>query len=138
MEPLTTLTTGAIAQLAFNEFVKSGAGEAAKKSLGVAIEATKHLRSKIIARFRGNSQAKAAISEVEKRRDLDSLEKVVRYLDVEIKKDKVFAAELQQAAQKIMNLQNQSSTLLKQQNINRGRDQNIINQPQGDIKIGGS
>jgi len=138
MEPLATLTAGAIAQLAFSEFVKSGAGEVAKKSLGGAIEIANHLRSKIAMKFKGNSQAEAALEEVERYRKLDSLEEVIKYLDIEMKKDKAFATELQQVAQQIVNYQSQNATLLRQQNINHGRDQNIINQPQGDIRIGGS
>ncbi len=140
MEPLATLTAGTIAQLAFSEFVKSGAGEVAKKSLGGAIDLAKHLRSKIAAKFKGNSQAEVALSEVEEDGNSADLERVIKYLDVEMKKDDAFATELQQVAQQIINYknQNQDTKLLKQQNINHGRDQNIINQPQGDIRIGGS
>lgn len=138
MEPLATLTSGAIAQLAFNEFIKSGAGEAAKQSLDGALEIAKHLRSRIAMKFKGNSQAEAALNEVEKYGNSASLEEVVRHLDIEMKKDKAFATELQQVAQQIMNYQSQNVTSLKQQNINHGRYQNIINQPQGDIRIGGS
>jgi cytochrome c551/c552 len=138
MEPLATLTAGAIAQLAFSEFVKSGAGEVAKKSLGGAIEIAKHLRSKIATRFKGNSQAEAALVEVRRHGNLASLEEVIKYLDVEMKKDKAFATGLQQVAQQIISYQSQNASLLRQQNINHGRDQNIINQPQGDIRIGGS
>lgn len=51
MEPLITLATGAIAKIAFDEFVKAGAGETAKKSIGGAIELVKSLRDRIRARF---------------------------------------------------------------------------------------
>lgn len=50
MEPLM-VAAGAIAKLAFDEFVKAGAGEAAKKSLGGAIELVKDLRGKIRAKL---------------------------------------------------------------------------------------
>lgn len=138
MEPLATLTASAIAQLAFSEFVKSGAGEVAKKSFEGATEIAKQLRSKIATKFKGNSQAEAALVEVERGGDLTSLEEVINYLNIEMKKDKTFATELQQVAKKISSYQSQNATLLRQQNINYGRDQNIINQPQGDIRIGGS
>ncbi len=37
MEPVTVLTAGAIAKIAFEEFAKAGGGELAKKSVGGAI-----------------------------------------------------------------------------------------------------
>ncbi|NKB17559.1 MAG: hypothetical protein HC770_04805 [Pseudanabaena sp. CRU_2_10] len=43
MEPTTTLATGAIAKIAFDEFVKSGAGKVAKKTVGGAIDPAKNL-----------------------------------------------------------------------------------------------
>ena len=55
MEPVTTVTAIAAAklvELAFNEFVKSGAGEIAKKTVGGAIDLVKNLRDKIKAKFR--------------------------------------------------------------------------------------
>jgi hypothetical protein len=42
-----TFTATAIAKLAFDEFIKSGAGELAKKSIGGAIDQVKHLRDRI-------------------------------------------------------------------------------------------
>lgn len=43
VEPVT-LAAGAIAKLAFDEFVKSGAGEVAKQSVGGAVEPVKGKR----------------------------------------------------------------------------------------------
>ena len=37
MKPVTVLTAGAIAKIAFEEFAKAGGGELAKKSLGGAV-----------------------------------------------------------------------------------------------------
>jgi hypothetical protein len=51
MEPVTTLAAGAIAKIAFDEFVKSGAGEFAKKTVGGAIDLVKNLRDRIRAKF---------------------------------------------------------------------------------------
>lgn len=65
MEPLATLAAGAIAKLAFDEFVKSSAGEAAKRSVGGAVELVKNLQGKIKAKFAGNERAEAALAEVE-------------------------------------------------------------------------
>lgn len=49
----TTLTASAIATLAFQEFIKSGAGELAKKFTGEAIAKMGELRQKIWHRLRG-------------------------------------------------------------------------------------
>lgn len=59
MEPLATLAAGAIAKLAFDEFVKSGAGEAAKRSVSGAVDLVKNLQGKIKAKFAGNERAAA-------------------------------------------------------------------------------
>lgn len=138
MEPLATLAAGTIAKLAFDEFVKSGAGEAAKRSVTGAIELVKNLQGKIKARFARNDRAEAALVEVEQQGSEAALQKVSKYLDLEMDEDETFATEIRQMAQQIINIQNQNTTTLNQQNLNYGRDQNIINQPQGDIRIGGS
>lgn len=138
MEPLTSLTAGAIAQLAFGEFVKSGAGELAKQSLAGTVEMAKQLRNKVLDKLRGNSQAVKALEGFKQDRSMTTLENLAEQLDIEMKKDDLFATELKHVAQQIVNHQNRITSVLKQQNINNGRDQNIINQPQGDIKIGGS
>lgn len=130
-----TLAAGAIAKLAFDEFIKSGAGELAKNSVGAAILLVKELRNKIRAKFQGNVKAETALTEVEQG-DSVALDKVTKYLDIEMLEDEVFATEIRQVACQIMTFQNQ--TTLTQQNLNYGRDQNIINSPQGDIRIGGS
>ena len=55
---------------------------------------------------------------------------------MEMYEDDEFAGEVQQLAQQIINLtQNQTQT---QNNVNQGRDQFIVNQPTGDLKLGGS
>jgi hypothetical protein len=65
MDPTTAIAASTIAQLAFNEFIKSGSGELAKKSLGVAIDLVKNLRDRIRAKFQGNGRAETALAEVE-------------------------------------------------------------------------
>jgi hypothetical protein len=138
MEPFISLTAGAIAQLAFGEFVKSGAGELAKKSIGETISIAKKLRDGITERFKNNEQATIALEKIQKQGDPKALRDLVQYLDIELKADNKFATDLTQIASQIENNQNQTAVTLKQQNINHGRDQNIINQPQGNISIGGS
>jgi hypothetical protein len=53
MEPVT-LAAGTIAKLAFDEAVKAGAGEAAKRAVGGAIALAQALGGKIRERFKGN------------------------------------------------------------------------------------
>lgn len=136
MEPISTLAAVKIAEIAFNEFIKSGAGEAAKKSVDGAIELVKGLQNRIRAKFQGNTRVESALAEVEQQGSQEALEKVARYLDIEMLEDKRFAVEVQQLAHQIISFQNATSQ--NQQNLNYGRDQNIINQPQGNIKIGGA
>lgn len=138
MEPISSLAASAIVKLAFDEFVKSGAGEAAKRSVGGAIDLVKNLRTKIKARFQGDARAQKAIQAIEQEHSQPALIKLETYLDDVMQEDVAFASEIRQIAEKIINIQNQSTTTLNQQNFNYGRDQNIINQPQGDIRIGGS
>jgi hypothetical protein len=49
--------------------------------------------------------------------------------------DEEFAKELQQMAQQIINVQNQSQS--QQNNANYGRDMFVINNPTGEMKLGG-
>ena len=136
MEPTTTLVAGTIAGLAFNEFIKSGAGELAKKSVGSAIDLLKKLRDRIQAKFRGNERAETALSEVEQQGTQAALEKVTKYLDIEMMEDEAFATEVRQIAQQIINIQNQN--ISTQEYNNYGRDQFNIEHMQGNQKLGGS
>jgi uncharacterized membrane protein len=132
MDPLT-LTGGAIAKLAFDELVKSGAGEVAKQAVGGAIS---QLRSTIKARFQGkHEKAEAAIAKIEQEQSAEALTKLSVYLDDEME-DAPFAQTLQQLAQQVINIQNQN-TSTRQYN-NSGRDQINIETIQGNPRIGGS
>ncbi len=134
MEP-TTLVAGTIAGLAFNEFIKSGAGELAKKSVGGAIDLLKNLRDRIQAKFRGNERAETALFEVEQQGTQAALEKVTKYLDIEMMEDEAFATEVRQIAQQIINIQNQN--ISTRQYNNQGRDQINVENMQGNQKLGG-
>ena len=135
MEPTTTLAASTIAGIAFNEFIKSGAGELAKKSLGSAIELVKNLREQIRTKFQGNGRAETALTEVEKQGDLAALEKVTKYLDVEMMEDEAFATQVRQIVQQIINIQNQNISTREYNNY--GRDQINVENMQGSQKIGG-
>ena len=64
------------------------------------------------------------------------VQKVVTVLEGEFVEDEEFRSELEALAQQIIQIQNQSQS--QQNNNNYGRDQIVINQPTGDLKIGGS
>ncbi|MBW4421344.1 MAG: hypothetical protein KME13_19285 [Myxacorys californica WJT36-NPBG1] len=125
------LTGAAIAKLAFDEFIKSGAGEVAKKAVGGVID---QLRTAIKARFKGkNPKAEEAIAKVEQEGSPEALNKLSVYLDDEMD-DVSFAQTLQQLAEQITNIQ----TTSERQYINQGRDQINIENITGNPRIGGS
>ena len=114
---MDVLTGAAIAKLAFDEFVKSGAGEVAKKAVGGAIE---QLRSVIRKRFAGNKKAEDAIVKIEQERSPEALNELSVCLDDEMD-DPQFAQTLQQLAYQVINIQNQNTS--NRQYDNSGRDQ---------------
>lgn len=132
------IPTDIIVSMALKEFIKSGAGEIAKKSLTGTVQLSRKLHEKIANRFKGRPEAENALTKAERSGEISSFKEVIKYLDVEMKQDQAFAEGLQQLAQKIIDYQTKSRVLLNQSNMNFGRDQNIVNQPQGDIRIGGS
>ena len=136
MEPVTAIAAAKLVELAFNEFVKSGAGEIAKKTVGGAIDLVKNLRDKIKAKFQGNERAEKALAEVEHNGNSAALDKVTKYLDLELDEDEAFATEVRQIAQQIINIQNQNNSSREYNNY--GRDQINIENMQGNQKIGGS
>jgi len=124
------ITGAAIAKLAFDEFVKSGAGEVAKQAIGGAIEP---LRAIIKKRFAGNQKAESAIAKIETEGSPEALNKLSVYLDDEME-DAKFAETLQQLANQITNVQNSA----ERQYNNYGRDQITIENITGNPRIGGS
>jgi len=136
MDPVTAIAAAEIIKLAFSEFAKSGAGELAKKSVGGAIDLVKNLRDKIKAKFQGNERVEKALAEVEQQGTPAALEKVTKYLDLELDEDEAFATEVRQIAQQIINIQNQNNSSREYNNY--GRDQINIENIQGNPTIGGS
>lgn len=138
VEPVSPaiVAVSAIAQVAFNEFVKAGAGEAAKKSVGGAVELVKELRNKIRAKFQGDKRAETAIAQVEQDGSQEALKKLEVYLDDAMIEDPTFASDIRQIAQQIINIQGQSVSSRVYNNY--GRDQINIENIQGNPKFGGS
>ncbi len=135
-DPVTTIAVGSILNLAFQEFVKSGAGEVAKKAVGGTIDLAKQLRDKIVTKFQGNAKAEAAIAAVETDGDSAALKKLEVYLEDVMSDDAVFATELRQVAQQIINIQNQTTSNREYKNY--GGDQNNFETVNGNVIIGGS
>lgn len=131
-----TLAAGAIAKVAFDEFVKAGAGEAAKQSVGGAIDLVKGLRDRIRAKFQGDKKAETALAQVEQDGSPGALTKLEVYLDDAMAEDALFAHDVQQIAQQIINIETQS--ISTRQYNNYGRDQINIETIQGNPRIGGS
>lgn len=138
-DPVTTIAAGAILNLAFQEFAKSGAGEVAKKTVEGSIALAKKLRDKITARFQGNAKAEAAIATVENDNSPAALNRLEVYLDDAMADDPVFAGELRQVAQQIINIQNQNTEGDRTYNQKAGRDIfNVEKIEGGSNKFGGS
>ncbi|UBF25000.1 hypothetical protein K9N68_25680 [Kovacikia minuta CCNUW1] len=111
MEPVSTLAAGAIVQLAFNEFIKSSAGEAAKKLTGEALTKANELRKAIWAKFKGSDRAETALAEVEKEGTPEALDRVTKLLDAEMSFEPEFATQIRQLAQQIQNLTDSSQKM---------------------------
>jgi hypothetical protein len=109
-EPLTTIAVGTILNLAFQEFVKSGAGEVAKKSAGGAIELAKDMRDRIVEKFRGDRKAEEAIAALESNQSAAALKKLEVYLEDEMAADAAFAERLRQVAEQMVDISNRNDT----------------------------
>jgi hypothetical protein len=99
-DPVTALTVSAIATLAFQEFIKSGAGELGKKFAPAAIAKMNDLRELIWQRLKGNPDAVVAIEQAKNGSEEEVLD-VVTYLKAEMKRDPEFASQVQAIAQEI-------------------------------------
>lgn len=131
------VTASTIAYLAFTEFVKASAGKLSKQSLDNASKSIQKLRTIIQDRLRKKKDISPDILELKKVGSHTSLEKIIELLDIEISEDEKFSSEVKEIANTILDKLG-NPTKFSQQNLNFGRNQNIINQPTGDIKIGGN
>ncbi len=99
MEPIT-LTATAIATLAFQKFLETGAGELGKKFTETAIAKMDELRQKIWDKLRGNSKAEKALTSVEKG-SKQELDRLAVYLQDVMEDDPQFASQVRAIAQQI-------------------------------------
>ncbi len=95
---IETLTAGAIAKLAFDAIIQTGAG----KLTEAAIEKSKQLWQKIRGKVKEEGVKETTLVEVENKKSLDILEQqVVPFLQVAMLKDQQFKQEIQNIAQQI-------------------------------------
>jgi hypothetical protein len=100
-EPVIALTASAIASLAFQEFVKSGAGDLAKRFTGEAIAKMRRLRELIWDRLAGKHPAADEAIEKAKAGEQEGIDNVAAFLGSELLIDKEFAGQVQAIAQEI-------------------------------------
>ncbi len=113
-----TFTASVIAQLAFQEFLKTSAGELAKKFSAEAIAKMGELRQAIWNRLRGKDpRAAEALAKVEGG-DEQALKTIAAFLDVEML-DPGFANRVQAIAQEI-----QAGKLLDQSSMVQNNSDN--------------
>ena len=111
-DPVTTIGAGVIVNLAFQEFLKSGAGELAKRFTTAAIEKMGEVRKAIANRLRGkNAVAEQALAAAEAGDEV-ALENLSTFVGAEMLSDPAFAGELRAIAQEI-----QAGKLIDQSNM---------------------
>ena len=116
MEPVTTLTAAAIADLAFRKFIESGAGELAKKFTEKGVKKIEELYTSIRTKLWGKPTAEMALTELEKG-NLAEKDRLIAYLQVAMDDDQPFAQSLQQLANEIhLEVINDESQMNQQQN----------------------
>jgi hypothetical protein len=120
MEPVSTLTAVAIADLAFKKFIESGAGELAKKFTASAIGKMEELRQKIWEKMRGKPTAEAALTSIEAG-SKGELDRIVAYLQVAMDDDPEFANEVQLLAQQVYAGKIQDNSLMSQNNYDNAK-----------------
>jgi hypothetical protein len=121
MEPISTLTASAIASLAFQEFIKSGAGELAKKFTAEAISKMSALRTLIWEKLRGkHSMAEEAFKKAETG-DEKAIEVIGTFLGTELLVDPDFAKEVHAIANIINDGKIQDNSSMVQNNSGNAR-----------------
>ena len=118
-DPVTTISASVIVNLAFQEFLKSGAGELAKQFTSAAIAKMGELRKAITHRLRGkNAVAEQALTAAEAGDEL-ALKNLSTFVGAEMLSDPAFAGQLQAIAQEI-----QAGKLIDQSNMVQNNSDN--------------
>ncbi|MBE9226230.1 hypothetical protein IQ264_12425 [Phormidium sp. LEGE 05292] len=95
-----------IVEIAFGKLVETVFG----KGIEAGLAKVEPLRKKIWNKLKGNSEAKAALIEVEKNPSQPNIAQVAKFLDEAMVRDAVFAKEIQAIAQQINQEINLSTT----------------------------
>lgn len=119
MEP-ATLTAATIAALAFTKFLEGSVGKLSEKFTEAAITKMDQLRQLIWNKLRGNPRAETALTAVEQGSKPD-LERLVVYLQDEMRDDLQFAAEVNTIAQEINAGKLQDNSTMTQINQDNAR-----------------
>ncbi|NEO54229.1 MAG: hypothetical protein F6K54_14750 [Okeania sp. SIO3B5] len=103
VEPVTTLTASAIASLAFQKFLESGAGELAKKFTTDAIAKMDILLKRIWTKLRDKPRIEKVKASIQENHKITSeqVNQIAAYLQVAIDEDPQFATEIRTLAQEI-------------------------------------
>ena len=119
-----TLTASAIATLAFQKFLESGAGELAKKFSTEAIAKLDILMKRIWAKLRGKSRVEEVKAQIEQTNKIipAQVNQITAYLQVAMDEDPQFANDIRLLAQEIS-----AGKLIDQSNMT----QNIYDQAKG-------
>ena len=125
------ITTAIIVGLAAQKFAEGAAGKSAEKLVERVWDA-------IATRFTGRKKTEENLATIAaaKGQDAGAIGKVATVLEGEFVEDEEFEERVKELAQQVVNIQNQSQS--QQNNNNYGRDQIVINQPTGNLKVGGS
>jgi hypothetical protein len=120
-DPVTALTASGIASLAFQEFIKSGAGELAKKFTAEAISKMSALRTLIWEKLRGkHAIAEEALQKAETG-DENAIEVIGTFLGTELLLDPDFAKEVHAIANIINAGKIQDNSSMVQNNSGNAR-----------------
>jgi hypothetical protein len=115
-DPVTTTTAGAITSLAFQEFVKSGAGDLAKRFTGEVVTKMGQLRELIWNRLTGKHPAAEDALTKAKAGEKEGIDTVATLLGVELL-DENFAGQVQAIAHEITLLQIEDNSSMNQTNF---------------------
>ncbi|MGB3691311.1 MAG: hypothetical protein WA865_07015 [Spirulinaceae cyanobacterium] len=127
-EPITAMT---VAALAASKFMEGGVGKAGEKIV-------EELWNVIAEKFKGKQQNENVLRAVATRKNEVSIDSLAKCLANEMKFDPKFATQVKQLAQQIGNLhQTQQKNKLQQINNSNGRDMYVINNPTGNLRLGG-
>ncbi len=96
-------TASAIATIAFQKFIESGAGELGKKYTVEAIAKMESLLKRIWTKLRGKPRIEEVKGSIEKTHNItpEQINQIAAYLQVAMDEDSQFAAEIQALAQEI-------------------------------------